>query len=145
MKKHIIILMMIGILFSCNKNDEDHNLEDGVIGNWKLIQMTGSVPNSETTGSEMEWQESYQLNVDGTFLKYRNRNGVIAEASGTFNLIEKANESLLEFNFNSESAIIGSCSSGTKETMSFQSKTIFFSLWNACDGPGLKYEKVDEN
>ena len=55
MKKQILFLMIIWILFSCNKNDDGINLETEIIGNWKLIQMTGSIPNSETIGSEMEW------------------------------------------------------------------------------------------
>ena len=142
MKKSILFLLIIGVLFSCNKND-DNDMETELVGNWKLTQMTGSIPNSETTGIDMEWQENYQLNTDGTFKKSRDRNGVIIEASGTYNFIDNSNESLLEFNFNSESGIIASCFSGTKETMNFQSETIFFSSWDACDGPGLKYEKID--
>ncbi len=143
MKKHILFLMIIGILFSCNKNDDDLNSETEIIGNWKLIQMTGSIPYSETTGTEMEWQESYQLNADGTFLKSRDRDGIITEVSGTYNLINNSNEPLIELTFDSESEIIGSCTSNTKETMNLQSETIFLSSWNACDGPGLKYEKID--
>jgi hypothetical protein len=143
MKKQILFLMIIGILFSCNKNDDGINLETEIIGNWKLIQMTGSIPNSETTGTEMEWQETYRINADGTFQKSRDRDGVITEVSGTYNLINNSNEPLLELSFNSESTIVGSCISNTKETMSLKSETIFLSSWNACDGPGLKYEKTD--
>ena len=143
MKKQILFLMIIGILFSWNKNDDEINLETEIIGNWKLIQMTGSIPNSETSGNEMEWQETYQLNPDGTFLKSRDRNGIITDASGTYNFINNSNEPLIELNFDTESVIIGSCTSNTKETMSIQSETIFLSSWNACDGPGLKYEKID--
>jgi len=143
MKKQILFLMIIGILFSCNKNEDNINLENQIIGNWKLVQMTGSIPNSETTGTEMEWQEIYRLNADGTFLKSRDRDGVITEVSGTYTLINNSNEPLLELTFDSESQIVGSCTSNTKETMSLQSETIFLSSWNACDGPGLKYEKID--
>jgi hypothetical protein len=141
MKKQILFLMIIGILFSCSKNDI--NLDNQIIGNWKLIQMSGNIPNSETTGTEMDWQENYLLNTDGTFQKSRNRDGVITEISGTYQLINNSTESLLELNFNSESEIIGSCTSNTKETMNIQSETIFLSYWNACDGPGLRYEKID--
>jgi hypothetical protein len=141
MKKQILFLMIIGILCSCSKNEI--NLENQIIGNWKLIQMSGTIPNSETTGTEMDWQETYLLNTDGTFQKSRNRDGVITEISGTYKLINNSTESLLELNFNSESEIIGSCTSNTKETMNIQSETIFLSSWNACDGPGLRYEKID--
>ncbi len=142
MKKQILFLLIIGFLFSCNKDDIS-NSETEIIGTWQLIQMTGMIANSETTGAEMEWQETYRINSDGTFQKSRDRNGVITEASGTYNLIENSNKLLLELNFNSESEIVGSCTSNTKETMSFQSETIFSSSWHACDGPGLTYEKKD--
>lgn len=143
MKKQILFLMIIGILFSCNKNDDDNNLETEIIGSWKLIQMTGNIPNSETTGTDMEWQESYRLNADGTFQKSRDRDGVIIEASGTYNIIYLSEGKHLELIFNEESEIIGSCSSNLKEEMFFQSENTFSSTWSACDGPDLKYEKVD--
>ena len=143
MKKQILFLMIIGILFSCDKNDDDINLETEIIGNWELIQMTGSIPNSETTGTDMEWQETYQLNNDGTFQKSRDRDGVITEISGTYNIIDLSDGKYLEFIFNDESQIIGSCYSGLKDEMFFQSENIFSSTWSACDGPGLVYEKVD--
>jgi hypothetical protein len=31
--------------------------------------MSGSIPNSETTGTTMEWQEFYLFNTNGTFTK----------------------------------------------------------------------------
>jgi hypothetical protein len=31
--------------------------------------MSGSIPNSETTGAAMEWQEFYLFNTNGTFTK----------------------------------------------------------------------------
>ena len=142
MKKQILILLAIVFLNSC-KNNDDFNLQTEVVGNWQLIQMTGNIPNSATTGAEMEWQETYQFFIDGTFLKTRNRDGVIKEVSGTYNLNNNTSETLLELNFTSESEIIGSCTSNIKETLKLQSETIFLSSWNACDGPGLKYEKVN--
>ena len=143
MKKQILFLLVIGILFSCNKNDDGNNLEIEIIGNWKLIQMTGNIPNSETIGTEMEWQESYRLNSDGTFQKSRDRDGVILDVSGIYNIVDLSDGKYLEFIFNEESEIIGSCYSNLKEVMFFQSENTFSSTWSACDGPGLKYEKVD--
>ncbi|WP_445749229.1 hypothetical protein [Polaribacter sp.] len=141
MKKQILILLAIVFLNSC-KNNDDFNLQTEVVGNWQLIQMTGNIPNSTTKGAEMEWQETYQFFIDGTFLKTRNRDGIIKEVSGTYNLKNNTSETL-ELNFTSESEIIGSCTSNIKETLKLQSETIFLSSWNACDGPGLKYEKVN--
>lgn len=136
--------MIIGILCSCNKNnDDDINLKTEIIGNWKLTQMSGNFPNSETKGIEMEWQESYFLNANGTFKKYRERNGVITEASGTYNLVNSSTENLIEFVYQNQNEIIGSCYFGIpKEEMRFQSNNILFSNWEQCDGPSLKYEKI---
>lgn len=142
MKKTILFLTVIGILFSCNKND-DANMETDLFGVWKLDQMTGNILNSETTGSEMEWQEFYLLNADGTFKKTRDRNGTTTEVFGTYNLINSSSEKLLELNYNSESEIIGSCYPDLKEEMFFQSENSFSSTWKNCDGPGLKYKKAN--
>jgi hypothetical protein len=35
--------------------------------------MTGMTANSQTTGSDMEWQEFYLLNANGTFKKSREK------------------------------------------------------------------------
>ena len=84
--------MIIGILISCNKNDDEINLETEIIGSWKLMQITGSIPNSEMFGNEMECQETYRLNADGIFLKSRDRDGVVTEVLGMYNLINNSNE-----------------------------------------------------
>jgi len=142
MKKRILFLITIAVIFSCNKSD-DINKETELFGNWKLIRMTGNIPNSETTGSEMDWQETYLFKTDGTFQKSRDRNGVITEISGTFSLINSTNERFLELIFNNESGIIGSCNSDLKEEMLFTSENTLSSTWQNCDGPGLEYEKIN--
>lgn len=141
MKKLNIFFVLFITLLSCSSDDENSliNLQ----GEWELTQMSGNIPNSETTGTEMEWQETYRLNTDGTFQKSRDRDGVITSAFGTYNIVDLSDGKYLEFIFNDESVIIGSCYSGLKEEMFFQSENIFSSTWSACDGPGLKYEKVD--
>lgn len=141
MKKLNILFVSLIVLFSCSNDDQ--NSQKNYQGKWKLTQMSGNLQNSETTGSDMEWQEFYILNADGTFKKTRDRNGVIKDVSGTYNLIKSSNEMYLELVFNNESEIIGSCSSNLKEEMLFQSENTFSSTWQNCDGPGLKYEKVN--
>ena len=141
MKSQFLILMVIGLLFSCNKDNNATDLENQIIGNWKLIKMTNSMSNSETSGSEMEWQETYQLFSDGTFLKSRDKDGNLTEVSGTFNFINNSNGALIELTFDTQSDIIGSCTANKKENLNLQSDTIFTNSWNACDGPTLKYKK----
>jgi len=143
MKMQIVYLVIMGLLGSCSSDDSSNNSELILTGNWKLIEMTGSVPNSETSGADMEWQETYRFESDGSFQKSRTREGETIEASGTYRWSDASEEPLLELDFNSDSEIIGSCNQNNLETMSFQSETIFVSSWMACDGPGLTYKKVD--
>jgi arylsulfatase A-like enzyme len=47
----------------------------GYFGKWTLVSMSGSIPNSETTGATMEWQEFYLFNTNGTFTKSEKKFG----------------------------------------------------------------------
>lgn len=141
MKKLTILIVLFSILVSFS-SDDDSSLNT-YEGKWQLIEMSGSTPNSKTTGSEMDWQEFYLLNTDGTFKKSRDKDGVVTEVTGTYNIIDSSDEMQLEFIYETGNEIIGTCSSDLlKEEMHFQSENIFFSTWQQCDGPGLKYEKL---
>ncbi|WP_299779732.1 hypothetical protein [uncultured Formosa sp.] len=106
--------------------DDDIDLETKIIGNWKLIQMTGNLLDSDTLGADMEWQETYLLQADETFIKLRDRDGVITEASGTYHFINNSNKPLITVTFDNESEIVGSCTSKSEDIMSLESETIFF-------------------
>jgi hypothetical protein len=141
MKKNTFFVLFIITLFSCSK--EAASTATAYQGKWKLTQMTGMMANSETSGSTMEWQEFYVLDSNGRFKKSRERNGVITEISGSYSLSQTANGTSLLLSYKSDSEIIGSCSSALKEELYFESESVLFSTWQQCDGPGLKYEKVD--
>lgn len=141
MKNIVLALLVFGILGSCTKKDVSKK-EAAFSGVWKLVEMTGGMINSQTTGSAMSWQETYTLKSDRTFVKSRTAEGNTTKASGTYEIVFVNNEKLLEFTFNSNSQIIGNCYGNLKETMLFQSKKKFSGTWNACDGPGLLYEWV---
>ena len=141
MKKIIFFLFAIGFITSCDSNS-DAALDSEITGNWVLVEMSGSILNSQATGSDMEWQENYTLKADGTFQKSRERNGVVTQVNGTYSLINPSNEVLLELTFNNNSEIIGSCNSNLKEFMLFQSENTFSNTWLACDGPGLIYKNI---
>ena len=99
MRKYVLLLMITAVLCSCNRDDADVSLEIDLIGDWKLIQMTGSIANSETTGIEMDWQETYRLNSDGTFQKSRVADGITTEVSGTYSTVGAIEGLYLEFIF----------------------------------------------
>ena len=59
--------LIIDIILCSSSNDDDTVTQATLEGDWKLDQMSGSIPDSETTGSDMEWQESYRFFKDGNF------------------------------------------------------------------------------
>lgn len=139
MKKVFLLLAGIWIITSCHKESD----LDKFPQKWQLTTMFGQIPNSTISGSDMEWQESYILNSDGTFTKSRIRNGVLTEASGTFVFKELTDGKFLELYFNNSSNIIGSCTnSALKETLWVRSEIKMLGTWSECDGPGLEYERI---
>lgn len=141
MKNLIFISLLICSLFSCSEDDK-FNFEQ-YPQKWQLVKMTGQIPNSEVTGANMEWQESYMLNSDGTFTKYRERSGILTEASGTFAFKDLSGGKYLELTYESDNDIIGSCYSEPSESLWLKSKNKLMGTWSYCDGPGLEYRRVD--
>jgi hypothetical protein len=142
MKKIIVLFFFVTALFSCSSDDESPFKD--YKGKWILTQMTGMTANSQTTGSEMQWQEFYVLDANGTFTKSREKDGFVIEITGTYSQINSSTGTVLLFTYSINSDIIGSCSSELKEELNFLSENVLLSTWQQCDGPGLKYEKEDQ-
>lgn len=146
MKNLSLLFFAICILFSCSKDDTlvpDNTDLDNLVEGWTLVKMTGQIPNSETTGADMEWQESYLLNLDGRFTKQRERDGVNSEASGTYEFVNHGDDRFLELTYDTSSEIIGTCGPSQTETLWLKSSVLLVGTWLSCDGPGLEYEKMD--
>lgn len=141
MKVITFVFGLLCILSSCNKESEKSIYQD-YQGQWVLVKMSGNTPDSETTGQEMEWQESYKFNGNGTFLKSRQQNGTVTESSGSFTVLKSEEGTSLELIHTSTSDIIGSCLGDQKEVLFLESSNVMTSTWNQCDGPGLEYEKT---
>jgi len=140
--KNLVLLTLLSIaISSCTKNDPIDSTSSTQL--WELVKMTGQIPNSETTGDDMEWQELYTLNADLTFIKQRDRDGVTTEASGTYQSIEVEGENLIEFNFETDSKIIGNCLGNQTETLRLINSELLVGTWLACDGPGLEYKRKE--
>jgi hypothetical protein len=137
MKNILLLFVSVWILNSCTKESG----LDKFPQTWKLTSMSGQMPNSSTSGSDMAWQETYRLNSNGTFTKSREQNGIIIEASGTFVFTNLTDGKYLELSYGSNSTIIGSCTPGLKETLWVRSESRMSGTWSYCDGPGLEYEK----
>jgi hypothetical protein len=144
MKPLIIWCLFTICVCSCSK---EYQKETPAISQqkWKLVKMTGSMLNSETTGSDMAWQEYYVFNRDSTFIKSREQDGQVKEASGTYVYINHNDEKSMSLTFNSGYGIMAGCYSGLpKENLRIISLIKMVGTWNICDGPGLEYQLVDE-
>jgi hypothetical protein len=150
MKKLILLLALLTTIYSCTKETDD--LADTIeyTGKWELVKMTGSATGSESTGSDMAWQETYIINEDETFVKTRVRGDSTIAVSGTYKFTEEGlmdeSESdviiYIELSHNTDNKIIGNCYSNRKiEYLYFTSNNKLKSTWEACDGPGLEYVK----
>ena len=95
------------------------------------------------TGDDMAWQEFYILNADNTFVKSRTRDGQTKEEGGTYSFTTYGDEEYIELLYKMDNDLIGSCTAEPKELLIIKSTSEVYSTWNACDGPGLTYRRVD--
>lgn len=155
MYKFAIFAVSILFFTSCTSDVEIPQqplTESDILGEWQLVRTFGQVPNSERTGDEMYWQESYTLRADGTFTKRRVQDGETFVAEGSF-ILENVNHSdgqpdhvHISMVYPSQNPLIGSCySNSLKEELWFRTEEVLASTWHQCDGPGLEYEKKGGN
>lgn len=95
------------------------------------------------TGLKMEWQEFYLLNADNTLSKTRVRNGVTKTITGKYAFKSIGIENFLEIAYDNDSDIIGNCYGTPTEELFIKSDKELKGTWQACDGPGLVYNKVE--
>ncbi|MFV5693288.1 hypothetical protein ACM55K_14780 [Flavobacterium sp. LT1R49] len=140
MKHFTILVAFLSVFNSCSK-DAVVTDNTGYYGKWTLVKMSGSIVNSETTGSAMEWQEFYLFNSNGTFTKSRERNMIKTTISGTYVTTTHSDGLYLELTYPNDSELIGSCYGNQKEILYFRDNNNLSNTWNSCDGPGLEYKK----
>ena len=106
--------------------------------------MTGGMMPVVMEGEEMEWQESYRLRADFTFVKTRLREGVTLTASGTFEFVSDGAERGVLLQYPETNPLLASCTGDNTEYLALASdgQTLQGSWW-ACDGPGLFYRRVN--
>lgn len=145
MRHLTIVVAFLSVFCSCTKDNVETTTTTSVDyhGKWTLVKMSGSMLNSESTGTAMEWQEFYLFNNDGTFTKSRVRDGVETTISGTFTTLNHSDGLYLELIYPNDSDLIGSCYGNLKEELYFNSNNTLSSTWRNCDGPGLEYKKLN--
>lgn len=139
MKRFLLVILIYSSFISCSKDNLSLDYPQSFI----LTKMNSSFEGSETTGNAMEWQESYCLFENNTFIKSRDWNGSSVVAEGTYKFSTRDNENIIEFTFKKESIIIGSCYGNLKEIFHKINSSKIKSTWSHCDGPGLEYERSE--
>lgn len=139
MKTPILLLILCMLLAGCSEPTVSNTNSQN---KWELVKMSGRTLNSETSGVNMEWQEFYLLNNDGTFIKSRTQNGQITQGRGTYTMVTITNENYIELTYPVTSNIIGSCYGNLKEELYFTTAEALVSTWQNCDGPSLEYRKT---
>ena len=141
MKKIVAIFMLILTCISCS--GDDTKPPTTYYGKWQLIEISGSSVNSLTIGSEMIWQESYNFETNGKFIKIRIQDDITTTESGTFLISKISNETHFELTYSKSSALIGNCDGNLKEYLFINSNNLLSNTWQNCDGPVLVYQKKD--
>ena len=110
----------------------------------KQVKIGDLVVKSIFLPEDMFWHEYYLFYSNGTFLKSREQNSSVKEATGTYEIQTLSDGDYFILSFKTGYDLIGSCSSQeNKEYLHFISATKMSNTWNACDGPGLTYERVE--
>lgn len=136
MKNLLLLLLVSGVAFSCNRNEDSEEYPQ----KWTLVKTVGQDRALEFTGEDMMWQEYYLLNAGGTFIKHREKDGTVLEASGSYAFTGTADAKMLELTFDVTHEIIATCDAGKTEYLSLKSDSTLESTWTQCDGPGLEYK-----
>ncbi len=138
MRIFVINLLCI-YLFACEL-EKGMSVEDqsDIVGKWQLSEMISGWTAEVTPASQLDYNQYFIFNSDGTFLKNRS-NG--QSASGTYSIKELTSETYVEVTFNKpNSELLESCSSKEYLRLTDDHKLNGGSL--PCDGPGLNYTKV---
>ncbi|WP_221394596.1 hypothetical protein [Dyadobacter sp. NIV53] len=150
MKRLFFLFTILGTLLACSKKETSPEglttkfNSEKFPQKWQLVSMTGNVANiPPQTGSDMSWQEFYLFNADGTFSKTRERDGVTKTITGKFSFKNIGQENYMELTYDEDSELIGNCYATATEELIIKSDIQLANTWNACDGPGLMYNKVE--
>ncbi len=138
----VLLGILILVMASCSsQNNSDIELKNNR-QTWKLVRMTGSIQNSETTGNSMAWQEQIKLS-DGSFEKIRIENGQSTKVSGSYEFTEEADGPYLILKYTASSVLIGNCTGDLIEYYRLLPNDKLQGTWLACDGPGLEYDLIN--
>ena len=146
----VIIISILTILTSCKEGNQDQeNLAKSFAQTtypqkWVLVSMTGNIANiPPAKGKDMDYQEFYILNADSTFSKTRDRNGASQTVQGTYSIRNSDTANYIVLHHDAENDLIGNCVATLDEELVFGGANELNSTWQACDGPGLLYNRAE--
>lgn len=96
MKKSFLLIMIIGIIYSCNKNDESLNLSD-LEGRWKLSEILADPGNGSGTFQSVTSNKTLIFYNNGNVTS----NGFMCDMSSGTNLSSSGTYSLINGTINS--------------------------------------------
>jgi hypothetical protein len=153
MKRTLFLFLgSVIILFSCNQDDK--NPEFNILGYWNLVEITPSFSLSDLGGNELDFEEKYIFNNDGTFIKFSTKMKGVgevleipAQALGQFQINPSASSQEnviyeIELVFETNQEMAANCGEGNSEFL-FVTKEykLINNTWSSCDGPGFIYTK----
>ena len=100
MKKIVFTLIIVGVLFSCN-NDDDSNSSTELIGNWKLIAVLADPGDGSGTFSVVESEKIITFENSGVITS----NGTLCDMSINADNLTSGTYSIIESTFKSSDCI----------------------------------------
>ena len=138
MKNHFLIGLFVCLFISCSRNEELTNNGEY----YTLIKMSGSIAGSETTGEDMEWQETICLYSNNTFTKIRFTEDEKIEAFGSYSKKIIESEEFIELVYDIDNSLIANCTGNLIEHLIVLDDYSLQGTWSYCDGPVLEYTKA---
>ena len=145
--KKILFFLLTTFLFSCSTSNDRVRVSDLAVEDfpqkWSLYKTTGGRENSETLEEDLEYNEYYLFELDGSFSKHRIDGEQEKLAEGSFEIVESDTPMALLLTYTTDSELIGNCTGNNEEYLYLdESGKTLLSSWWSCDGPGLFYEQV---
>ncbi|MDP5043575.1 MULTISPECIES: hypothetical protein [unclassified Leeuwenhoekiella] len=139
------LFLSLIILGSCSDTSEQPiEVQENQSIKLSLVKMSGNTLNSERSGSEMEWQEYYELGSEMRFTKVQIRDGDTLSSQGEFDIVMIESDKYLKFTHDTDNVLVGNCTGTTEEFLEYIDSSSLKSNWEQCDGPGLFYSFGDK-
>jgi hypothetical protein len=152
MRKLSLLTLLLALCFtSCNQDDKEP--EFNVLGYWTLIDMKSSWAVDEMP-MDIDFEEKYIFNDDGTFIKFSNKIKGMGEllqvpmqALGKYQKLDEAHTNpdvvhTFELIFETNPQMAANCGEGNMEVVTITRDNKLINMtWAACDGPGYIYSK----